>query len=89
LTDYSGSKTLERSYLLEINGNALQMLQHMLLRLAVGIHKDKIDSVLKIIPFDVLPLVHSCHPLGLDIGHIGLVNRITDYRQISYQLTDS
>jgi hypothetical protein len=27
--------------------------------------------------------------LGLGIGHIGPVNRVTDYRPISYRLTDS
>jgi ribonucleoside-diphosphate reductase subunit M1 len=45
--DYFGFKTLERSYLLKVDGKVLERPQHMLMRVAVGIHKDDIDSVLK------------------------------------------
>ncbi|KAI3740619.1 hypothetical protein L2E82_31088 [Cichorium intybus] len=45
--DYFGFKTLERSYLLKIEGNVVERPQHMLMRVAVGIHKDDIDSVIK------------------------------------------
>nr|XP_043634763.1 ribonucleoside-diphosphate reductase large subunit [Erigeron canadensis] len=45
--DFFGFKTLERSYLLKINGKVVERPQHMLMRVAVGIHKDDIDSVLK------------------------------------------
>ncbi|KAL8251658.1 hypothetical protein R6Q59_035351 [Mikania micrantha] len=45
--DYFGFKTLERSYLLKINGKVVERPQHMLMRVAVGIHKDDIDSVIK------------------------------------------
>jgi len=45
--DYFGFKTLERSYLLRIDGKVAERPQHMLMRVAVGIHKDDIASVLK------------------------------------------
>ncbi len=34
-----GVQTLERSYLLRINGTVVERPQHMLMRVAVGIHK--------------------------------------------------
>ena len=45
--DYFGFKTLERSYLMKIDGNIVERPQHMLMRVAVGIHMDDIDSVLE------------------------------------------
>ncbi|XP_058089272.1 ribonucleoside-diphosphate reductase large subunit-like isoform X2 [Magnolia sinica] len=45
--DYFGFKTLERSYLLKVSGKVVERPQHMLMRVAVGIHKEDIDSVLK------------------------------------------
>ncbi|GFY91178.1 ribonucleotide reductase 1 [Actinidia rufa] len=45
--DYFGFKTLERSYLLKVQGNVVERPQHMLMRVAVGIHKDDIDSVIR------------------------------------------
>ncbi|XP_076938396.1 ribonucleoside-diphosphate reductase large subunit-like [Bidens hawaiensis] len=45
--DYFGFKTLERSYLLKIEGKVVERPQHMLMRVAVGIHKEDIDSVVK------------------------------------------
>lgn len=45
--DYFGFKTLERSYLLRINGKVAERPQHMIMRVAVGIHKDDIDSVIE------------------------------------------
>ena len=44
--DYFGFKTLERSYLLKINGNIVERPQHMLMRVSVGIHLDDIDAVI-------------------------------------------
>lgn len=43
--DYFGFKTLERSYLLKINGKIVERPQHMLMRVSVGIHLDDIESV--------------------------------------------
>jgi ribonucleoside-diphosphate reductase alpha chain len=45
--DYFGFKTLERSYLLRIDGKVVERPQHMLMRVAVGIHKDDLDSVIE------------------------------------------
>ncbi len=45
--DYFGFKTLERSYLLKINGKIVERPQHMLMRVAVGIHLDDLESVLE------------------------------------------
>jgi len=45
--DYFGFKTLERSYLLKINGEVAERPQHMLMRVAIGIHKDDIDAAIE------------------------------------------
>jgi len=45
--DYFGFKTLERSYLLKMNSLVAERPQHMIMRVAVGIHKDDIESALK------------------------------------------
>ncbi|PHK06396.1 ribonucleoside-diphosphate reductase, partial [Nostoc linckia z13] len=45
--DYFGFKTLERSYLLKINGQIVERPQHMLMRVSVGIHLDDIKSVVE------------------------------------------
>lgn len=45
--DYFGFKTLERSYLLKTDGKVQERPQHMLMRVAVGIHKEDIDSAIK------------------------------------------
>jgi ribonucleoside-diphosphate reductase alpha chain len=45
--DYFGFKTLEKSYLLRVNGKIVERPQHMYMRVAVGIHKDDIESALQ------------------------------------------
>ncbi len=45
--DYFGFKTLERSYLLKLDGKVVERPQHMIMRVAVGIHGDDIESVLE------------------------------------------
>jgi ribonucleoside-diphosphate reductase alpha chain len=45
--DYFGFKTLDRSYLLKIDGKIVERPQHMLMRVAVGIHRDDIASAIK------------------------------------------
>ena len=45
--DFFGYKTLERSYLLRIDGKIVERPQQMLMRVAVGIHKDDLESVLE------------------------------------------
>jgi ribonucleoside-diphosphate reductase alpha chain len=44
--DYFGFKTLERSYLLKMNGKVAERPQHMLMRVAVGIHKEDIEAAI-------------------------------------------
>ena len=45
--DYFGFKTLERSYLLKINGKIAERPQHMLMRVAVGIHLNDMEAVIE------------------------------------------
>jgi len=45
--DYFGFKTLEKSYLLKLHGKIAERPQLMLMRVAVGIHGDDIDSVVE------------------------------------------
>ncbi|UXP34126.1 ribonucleoside-diphosphate reductase subunit alpha [Reichenbachiella agarivorans] len=45
--DYFGFKTLERSYLMKLDGHIVERPQHMLMRVAVGIHKEDIQSAIE------------------------------------------
>jgi ribonucleoside-diphosphate reductase alpha chain len=45
--DFFGFKTLERSYLLKLNGKIVERPQHMLMRVSVGIHLNDIKSALE------------------------------------------
>jgi ribonucleoside-diphosphate reductase alpha subunit len=45
--DYFGFKTLERSYLLRMNGKVVERPQQMLMRVAVGIHGDDVDAAIE------------------------------------------
>jgi ribonucleoside-diphosphate reductase alpha chain len=45
--DYFGYKTLEKSYLLKLNNRIVERPQHMLMRVAVGIHGDAIERVIE------------------------------------------
>lgn len=45
--DYFGFKTLEKSYLLKIDGKIAERPQHLFMRVSVGIHKDDIESAIK------------------------------------------
>ena len=42
--DFFGFKTLERSYLLKLNGQIVERPQHMLMRVSVGIHMNDLES---------------------------------------------
>jgi len=44
--DYFGFKTLERSYLLKLNGQIAERPQHMLMRVSIGIHKNDINEAI-------------------------------------------
>lgn len=45
--DYFGFKTLEKSYLLKIDGQIAERPQHLFMRVAVGIHKQDVESAIK------------------------------------------
>jgi ribonucleoside-diphosphate reductase alpha chain len=45
--DYFGFKTLERSYLLKLDGKIVERPQHMLMRVSIGIHKRDLESAFK------------------------------------------
>jgi len=45
--DYFGFKTLERSYLMKIDGRIVERPQHMLMRVAVGIHGEDIETAIE------------------------------------------
>ncbi len=44
--DYFGFKTLEKSYLLRIDGKIVERPQHMYMRVAIGIHKEDVESAI-------------------------------------------
>ncbi|MFN5556661.1 MAG: ribonucleoside-diphosphate reductase subunit alpha, partial [Chryseotalea sp.] len=45
--DYFGFKTLERSYLMKVDGKTVERPQHLLLRVAVGIHGEDIPAAIE------------------------------------------
>jgi ribonucleoside-diphosphate reductase alpha chain len=45
--DYFGFKTLERSYLLKLNGIIAERPQHMLMRVSIGIHLNDLDAAIE------------------------------------------
>jgi ribonucleoside-diphosphate reductase alpha chain len=45
--DFFGFKTLEKSYLLKVNGKIVERPQHLFMRVALGIHKNDIDSAIE------------------------------------------
>ncbi|WP_215238318.1 ribonucleoside-diphosphate reductase subunit alpha [Dyadobacter helix] len=45
--DYFGYKTLEKSYLLKVDGKIVERPQHMLMRVAVGIHQEDVHAAIE------------------------------------------
>ncbi|MDB5005026.1 MAG: nrdA [Mucilaginibacter sp.] len=45
--DYFGFKTLEKSYLLKLDGKIAERPQHLFMRVSIGIHKEDIASAIK------------------------------------------
>ncbi len=45
--DYFGFKTIEKSYLFKVDGKVAERPQHMYMRVALGIHKNDIESVIE------------------------------------------
>ncbi len=44
--DYFGFRTLERSYLMKLDGQVVERPQHMLMRVSIGIHMDDVDAAI-------------------------------------------
>ncbi|SCU82562.1 LANO_0B06722g1_1 [Lachancea nothofagi CBS 11611] len=57
--NYFGFKTLERSYLLRINGQVAERPQHLIMRVAVGIHGRNIKNVLE--TYNLMSLRYFTH----------------------------
>ena len=45
--DYFGIKTLQRSYLLKVNGKIAERPQHMLMRVSLGIHMEDVGAAIE------------------------------------------
>ncbi|WP_375584327.1 ribonucleoside-diphosphate reductase subunit alpha [Cyclobacterium xiamenense] len=45
--DFFGFKTLERSYLIKLDGKVVERPQHMLMRVSIGIHKEDIEAAIE------------------------------------------
>jgi len=45
--DFFGFKTLERSYLIKLDGKVVERPQHMLMRVSIGIHKENIEAAIE------------------------------------------
>ncbi len=52
--NYFGFKTLERSYLLRLNGRVAERPQQMLMRVAVGIHENDVEVLFSFSSFTLL-----------------------------------
>jgi ribonucleoside-diphosphate reductase alpha chain len=59
LIDYFGFKTLERAYLMKVNGQIVERPQHMWLRVAISIHKDDFVKVKE--SYDLMSLKKFTH----------------------------
>ena len=68
LIDYFGCKTLERAYLIKVNGKMVERIQHLWMRVAVGLHKRDIDKIRK--TYNLLSLKYFIHatPTLFNIG---------------------
>ena len=72
--DFFGFKTLERSYLLKLKGQVAERPQQMIMRVAVGIHKDDLDAAIETINarvgFDELQAMRDASPTGGALGQV-------------------
>jgi ribonucleotide reductase alpha subunit len=57
--DYFGFKTLEKTYLMRINGKVVERPQHMWMRVSLGIHGNDIDSALR--TYDLMSQKYFTH----------------------------
>ena len=59
LFDYFGFKTLEKSYLMRVNSKIIERPQHLLMRVALGIHGSNIKEAIK--TYDLMSNKHFIH----------------------------
>lgn len=59
LIDYFGFKTLEKVYLLKVNGKIIERPQHLFMRVAIGIHGDNLEKVFE--TYENLSLKYFIH----------------------------
>ncbi|KAI5853067.1 ribonucleotide reductase [Morchella snyderi] len=57
--NYFGFKTLERSYLLRIDGQVAERPQHMLMRVAVGVHGEDVEKAIE--TYNLMSAKHFTH----------------------------
>ncbi|MGK0406922.1 MAG: ribonucleoside-diphosphate reductase alpha chain [Roseivirga sp.] len=57
--DYFGFKTLERSYLLRMSGKIVERPQHMIMRVAIGIHMEDLESAME--TYDLMSKKYFTH----------------------------
>ena len=57
--DYFGFKTLERSYLMRVNGRIIERPQHMFMRVALGIHGNDVKDALQ--TYDLMSQKYFTH----------------------------
>lgn len=73
--NYFGFKTLERAYLLKLNGKVAERPQHMFMRVAVGIHGANLEAAIEVSPhfrsfaFSLCPTPLSTHPNVVPISY--------------------
>lgn len=59
LFDYFGFKTLEKSYLMKVDGKTVERIQHMFMRVSLGIHKDDLRSAIN--SYDLMSRKYFIH----------------------------
>jgi len=57
--DYFGFKTLEKSYLQKVNGETVERIQDMIMRVSLGIHKNDIDEAIQ--TYDLMSQKYFIH----------------------------
>jgi ribonucleotide reductase alpha subunit len=57
--DYFGTKTLERAYLMRVNGAIVERPQHMWMRVSLGIHGDDLDRAFE--TYDLMSMKYFTH----------------------------
>lgn len=57
--DYFGFKTMEKAYLIKKNGKIIERIQHLILRVSIGIHLDNLKDALE--TYDMISSKHFTH----------------------------